>query len=270
MSHDIFISYSTMNNDVAEEICHVLEQNNLRCWIAPRNITSGKNYSQEIVEGIKSTKIVVLVFSKYSQASNFVKNEIDIAFSNEKPIISFKIDETMPEGDMEFYLKNKQWLDACPEPEKHYKRLIEDSLKLCNEEIDKPVSYTLKDFVPEDMSLLKKDRTSLILLATPFYWVSFIYMGLIANKNLWKLAGFIYLIPSIFCVIFYFQIWGILFIFYPVFLTFLFIFIIFWVLAAVHGLLIRNEFLTRKSVLRVMSSDDQMFKELIDEYSQIK
>ena len=270
MSHDIFISYSTMNSDIAEKVCHVLEQNGLKCWIAPRNIASGKNYSQEILDGINSTKIVVLVFSKYSQASDFVKNEIDIAFSNEKPIISFKIDETMPEGDMGFYLKNKQWLDASPEPEKHFKKLIEDALKLCDEEIDKPVTYTLKDFVPEDMSSLKKDRNSLILLFTPFYWVSFIYMGLIADRNLWKIAGIIYLIPSIFCIIFYFQIWGLLFIFYPVFVTFLYIFIIFWILAIIHGFLIRNEFLTRKSVLRVMSSDDKMFNELLDEYSQIR
>ena len=40
--HDVFISYSTKNSDVANKICHVLEQNNLKCWIAPRNIASGK------------------------------------------------------------------------------------------------------------------------------------------------------------------------------------------------------------------------------------
>ena len=69
MSHDVFISYSTKNKNTADAICHVLEQNNLKCWIAPRNITSGKNYSNEIIEGIKSAKIVVLVFSKYSSQS---------------------------------------------------------------------------------------------------------------------------------------------------------------------------------------------------------
>ena len=57
---------------------------------------------------------------------------------------------------------------------------------------------------------------------------------------------------------------------YDVFVTFLYIFIIFWILAIIHGFLIRNEFLTRKSVLRVMSSDDKMFNELLDEYSQIR
>ena len=269
MSHDVFISYSTKNKNTADAICHVLEQNNLKCWIAPRNITSGKNYSNEIIEGIKSAKIVVLVFSKYSQASDFVRNEIDIAFSNEKPIISFKIDETMPQEEMEYFLKNKHWLEAYPEPETYFEKLIGDALKLCDEEYNKPITFSLKDFAPTDMSKLKKDYTSLILLFTPLYWASFIYMGIVGNNNLWKLAGLLYLIPSIICIIFYFEIWGVLFIFYPVFRVFFYVFIAFWILAIIHGFLIRNAFLTRKSVLRVMSSDDKMFESLLDEYSQI-
>ena len=31
-NYDVHISYSTKNNIVAQEICHVLEQNNLKCW----------------------------------------------------------------------------------------------------------------------------------------------------------------------------------------------------------------------------------------------
>ena len=61
IKHDVFISYSTKNSDLANKICYLLEQNNLKCWIAPRNIPSGTNYIDEISDGIKSTKIVVLV-----------------------------------------------------------------------------------------------------------------------------------------------------------------------------------------------------------------
>jgi len=269
MSHKVFISYSTKDKQTADAICHVLEQNNLKCWIAPRNITSGRHYASEIVDGIREAKIIVLVFSKNSQESKYVRNEIDNAFSNNKPILSFKIDETIPKDDMEYYLKINHWLDAHPEPEKEFKTLIRDALKLCNEESEKPISWSLKDFVPQDMSKLKKDYTSLVLLFTPFYWASFIYMGISSDMNIWKLSGLLYLIPTIVCIIFYFQIWGYLFIFYGIFTLFAYLFLIFWALAIVHGLLIRNEFLTRKSVLRVMSSDDEMFQDLLDEYSQI-
>lgn len=269
MTHKVFISYSTKDKTTADAICHILEQNGLECWIAPRNITSGKHYVREIIDGIKIAKIVVLVYSKNSQASDYVRNEIDNAFSNNKPILSFKIDETMPKESMEYYLKINHWLDAYPEPEKEFDVLIRDALKLCDEKPDRPIAWSLSDFVSEDLSKLKKDYTSLILLFTPLYWASFIYMGIVSSVNLWKLAGLIYLIPTIACIIFYFQIWGILFLFYPVFVAFLILFIIFWILAIIHGFVIRNEFLTRRSVLRVMSADDELFQELIDEYSQI-
>ena len=269
MTHKVFISYSTKDKSTADAICHILEQNDLECWIAPRNITSGRHYASEIMDGIKTAKIVVLVYSKNSQESAFVKNEIENAFSNNKPILSFKIDETMPEESMEYYLKINHWLEAYPEPEKEFNKLIEDALKLCDEESDKPISWSLSGFVPEDLSKLKKDYTSLILLFTPFYWASFIYMGIISSVNFWKLAGLIYIIPSIACIIFYFQIWGILFLFYPVFILFAILFVIFWILAIIHGFIIRNDFLTRRSVLRLTSADDELFHELIDEYSEI-
>lgn len=269
MTHKVFISYSTKDKTTADAICHVLEQNNLECWIAPRNITSGKNYVSEIINGLKIAKIVVLVFSKNAQNSSYVKNEIENAFSNNKPILSFNIDETLPSESMEYYLKINHWLDAYPEPEKKFETLIKDALKLCNEESNKPISWSLNNFVSEDLSKLKKDYTSLILLFTPFYWVSFIYMGIVASVNLWKLAGLIYIIPTIVCIIFYFQIWGILFLFYPVFILFLILFIVFWILAIIHGFIIRNDFLTRRSVLRMISADDELFQELVEEYSQI-
>ena len=134
MAHDIFISYSSKDKQTADAICHVLEADKLKCWIAPRNIIAGKNYAEQIMYGLKNAKIVVLVFSKNSQDSVFVNNEIDTAFSNNKPIISFKIDETLPENKMGFFLKNKHWLDAYPNPESVFETLVRDAHLLCNEE----------------------------------------------------------------------------------------------------------------------------------------
>ena len=117
IKHDVFISYSTKNSDLANKICYLLEQNNLKCWIAPRNIPSGTNYIDEISDGIKSTKIVVFVYSSYSQASKYVTNELNMAFSNNKPILSFNIDNSLPSEDLEYILKVSQWLPAYPRPE---------------------------------------------------------------------------------------------------------------------------------------------------------
>ena len=149
MAHDIFISYSSKDKHTADAVCHKLEENGLRCWIAPRNIHAGKNYAEQIMDGLKSAKIVVLIFSKNSQESVFVNNEIDTAFSNNKPIISYKIDETLPENKMGFFLKNKHWLDAYPNPEEHFQTLITDASRLCDEAPIEELDETYEDIDEE-------------------------------------------------------------------------------------------------------------------------
>lgn len=267
--HDVFISYSTKNSELANKICYLLEQNKLKCWIAPRNIPSGTNYIEEITEGIKSTKIVVLVYSSYSQASKYVNNEINMAFSNNKPILSFNIDNSLPSEEMEYNLKVSQWLPAYPNPEDEFETLVVDALKLCNENADVPIFIDFSNFKSEDLSEQKKDRISLVLLFTPLYWASFIYMGIIAGIRRWVLMGLLYFIPTLMCLILYFEVLGSLFLRYPMFRMFEVMFVIFWILAIIHGFVIKNEFLTRKSVLRLTSSDEEIFNYLYEEYLQI-
>lgn len=263
--HDVFISYSTKNSDIANEICYLLEKNGLECWIAPRNISSGKNYVDEIADGIKSTKIVVLVFSKYSQESKYVNNEVMMAFSYNKPIISFNIDQTEPNDIMGYYLKVAQWLPAYPNPKSQYETLVTDALKLCNER-PRTVITSLDGFIPEDISKQKKNWISLILLFTPIYWASFIYMGLVSKKKSWTLLGFLYAIPTVIGLLLYFQVFTRLFLIYPIFRLFNLIFILCWILTIIHGLVIRNEFLTRYSVLGLMSFDKDLFEYLYGMY----
>lgn len=128
--HDVFISYSTKDKHIADKVCNALEQNGVKCWIAPRDIRPGENYVHHMSKSMKSAKIVVLIFSRYCMESKFVINEIEMAFDHEKPIISFKIDETMPEGEMEFLLKDKYWLDAYPSPESMFEALAVDTREL--------------------------------------------------------------------------------------------------------------------------------------------
>ena len=269
LRHDVFISYSTKNSDIANRICYLLEKHNLKCWIAPRNISSGRSYIYEIAEGIRSAKIVVLVYSSYSQKSKYVNNEINMAFSNNKPILSFNIDESMPSEDMQYYLKVTQWLPAYPNPEDEYETLIRDALKLCDERDDIPVIVDFTNFKDQNLSKHKRDYISIILLATPLYWLSFLYMGAISGKRLWIMVGLLFSIPMWIWLGLYFQILGMLFMTYPMFVMFTLIFIIFWILAIIYVIAIRNEFLTRKSISRFTFSDDELFEYLYEEYIQI-
>lgn len=271
MAHDIFISYSTKDKQTADAICHVLEQNGLKCWIAPRNIASGKNYAQQIMDGLISAKIVVLVFSKNSQESEFVNNEIDVAFRNNKSIISFKIDETLPENKMEFFLKNKHWLEAYPNPESVFETLVKDALRLCDEEYNKQIindtdhSQSTSNKLPNR----RKDLASVVLLFTPIYSVAYMYMGYIAKVKDWIGWGVIFFIALILLLWVFSLDNGVIFKHANLLNKAVTLFLIFWALALILGFFIRKEFLARKTVLSLTSQNDEMFEKLVEEYSRL-
>jgi len=130
MAHDVFISHSSKDKPLADAICAKLEEDNIRCWIAPRDVGPGQDWPTAIVEAIKSSKIMVLVFSKYSNKSKQVKKELSVAVNSESIIIPFKIDKTPLEGPMELFLTDTHWLDAMnPPTERDIENLVDSVRK---------------------------------------------------------------------------------------------------------------------------------------------
>jgi TIR domain len=66
MAHDVFISYSSKDKTAADARCATLESHGIPCWIAPRNIAYGSDYSEAIVDGINESRVMVLVFSSHA------------------------------------------------------------------------------------------------------------------------------------------------------------------------------------------------------------
>lgn len=116
MAHDVFISYSHKDKAVADAICARLEQGGARCWYAPRDIVPGADWAASIIEAIKTTKVMVLVFTDYSNASQQVKREVSNAVSNGVTIVPFKLTEALPTEGMQYYLSTVHWLDAMDRP----------------------------------------------------------------------------------------------------------------------------------------------------------
>lgn len=114
--HDVFISYSHKDVQVADAICHRLEEKGIRCWYAPRNIAPGAEWADSIVKAIDGTSLMVLVFTDWSNQSFQVRREVDYAVNACKPIIPFKYTDTMPTGPMVYYLSTLHWLDAVNTP----------------------------------------------------------------------------------------------------------------------------------------------------------
>jgi len=126
MAHDIFISYSSKDKIYADAICASLEKSKRRCWIAPRDILPGENWGEAIVDGITESRVMVIIFSANSNASQQVMREVERAVFKNIPIIPFRIQDIKPTKSMEFFLSTPHWLDAIDDDQdKHIIELLE-------------------------------------------------------------------------------------------------------------------------------------------------
>ena len=124
MTHDVFISYSSVDKTAAETVCSILEQNGLSCWIAPRDITPGLDFAEAIIDGIKSSKLFILVYSSNSNNSKQVIREVDRAVHTGLPVINLRLEDVPLSKQLEYYLSSVHWLDAMTPPlEEHIKTL---------------------------------------------------------------------------------------------------------------------------------------------------
>ncbi|PXY03184.1 hypothetical protein DF185_03625 [Marinifilum breve] len=112
MKHDVLISYSSKDEKIANAICNKLEQNKIRAWVAPRDITPGKSYAAEINNAIKNTKCVVLIFNSHSFSSQWVRKEIERAVGYGKIIIPFLLENLELDDEWNLYISSAHWLDA--------------------------------------------------------------------------------------------------------------------------------------------------------------
>ncbi|PKM77422.1 MAG: hypothetical protein CVU90_07345 [Firmicutes bacterium HGW-Firmicutes-15] len=116
MAHEVFLSYASVNNLIANTVCVTLESNKISCWMAPRDILPGKDFAEAIIDAINDCRVFVLILSVSSAASPHVLREINKAASKGIPILSFIIEEVTLSKSMEYYLSTDHWLNAITPP----------------------------------------------------------------------------------------------------------------------------------------------------------
>ena len=128
--HDVFISYSSKDQKIAEGICGYLESRKCRCFVAYRDIPKGKIWAAVIPSAIHASRIMVAVFSDSFNISNQTDRELEIAAEDKIPILTFRINNVAFTGAKEYYLKNLNWIDAFPEPEKCFRQIYDSVSRL--------------------------------------------------------------------------------------------------------------------------------------------
>lgn len=111
----VFISHSSSDAARAQNICELLENGGHQCFIAPRDIRSGKEYAEELILGIERSDIIVLLMSNAANRSPHVLREVEHAASSGIPIMVYKLEEVELTKSMEYFLLTNQWVNQNPE-----------------------------------------------------------------------------------------------------------------------------------------------------------
>ncbi|MGN0424798.1 MAG: TIR domain-containing protein [Acetatifactor sp.] len=174
----IFISHSSKDAETATTVCDLLEQQSYACFLAPRNIRSGYEYAEEIVNGIDSSDIMLLLLSRASNASPHVLREVERAVSKKIPIIVYRLEEVELTKSMEYFLMTHQWI--LPDAKKGHAVILESISEFARKATlgadsgnsqDTPESNGKKRRVPAGICL------GMIVLAAVLLIGAIVYLG---------------------------------------------------------------------------------------------
>lgn len=121
VSRDVFISHSARDRDVAEAACDALERAGHLCWIAPRDILPGEDQGEAAVDGIRASKVFLLILSARSVDSSRILHEAERAADAGLAIVPFRIEAVELSASLAHLGASAHWLDAItPPPQPHF------------------------------------------------------------------------------------------------------------------------------------------------------
>lgn len=92
ISCDIFLAYPKLDKDAGDKVCEILRRNGFSVWRADDGLYPGNNVQDEIKTAIKNAKVFLLIESKWSKESEWIKQELYYARSINKNIINVLTD----------------------------------------------------------------------------------------------------------------------------------------------------------------------------------
>lgn len=123
MAHRVFLSHATEDRERATEVCTLLEAEGIDCWIAPRDVKGGLDYAAAILEAIRSSDLVFLLFSAHANSSPYVVREIERAVAYGRPVLSLRLDDAVPDPSMEYHLN--EWLEVPDAIADHQQQIVD-------------------------------------------------------------------------------------------------------------------------------------------------
>jgi hypothetical protein len=115
MSYDIFLSYSRTDKALAERFIQIATERGLNVWY-DQLISGGLDWRDTIVEALRNSKALVILFSESSNTSRQLIKELAIADSFSTLVIPVLIENTEPRGAYLYEMASRNWINLYPDP----------------------------------------------------------------------------------------------------------------------------------------------------------
>ncbi|MEA1946266.1 MAG: TIR domain-containing protein [Thermodesulfobacteriota bacterium] len=116
VSAEVFICYASQNRDQVQEIVLRLEAAGVRVWRDQEKILGGSNFDQEIIKGIKGSKVLMLMCTDASLRSKNVRQEIHLAWKYDVPLLPLLLEPVSFPEQIEYFLVGLQWIEVLGHP----------------------------------------------------------------------------------------------------------------------------------------------------------
>lgn len=188
----VFLSHSSENFKAAQEICAIIEKEGYKCFLAPRDIRSGHEYAEEIIDGIDGSDVMLLLLSDKSNSSPHVLREVERAVSKKIPIVVYELEKVQLSKSMEYFLMTHQWVDS--KADKGYKSILTClsgfAAKAARTESEDPDSVTVGDpraydLADDDTKSDKKTKIAVIVAAVSLF---LLIVGVVVLVNVINVA----------------------------------------------------------------------------------
>ena len=110
---EVFVSYAFEDESWAQSVVGALEAQGYACFVASRDIVPGSpSYARDVVRAIKGSRLLVVLLSQASNASDDVLSEITLAKNHKVPRLALRIDEAQLDDGFDYFFAQAQRLDA--------------------------------------------------------------------------------------------------------------------------------------------------------------
>jgi TPR repeat protein len=140
MAHQVFISFSSKDVEVATKIRHGLETRHVTCWMSTRDVPVGADFQEAIIAALEAAQMMVLVFSTNANNSNEMKKELVLAGQYELPVLPVRIENVLPSGAFRFQLTTRQYLDLFEDWDANMAKLALQINQFVDNHRDKPAA----------------------------------------------------------------------------------------------------------------------------------